>query len=96
MGHLRIWPRLTSQTLQDYGPDGRLAALAKWEKRPSLQKNASGNVAKGRGISYVKYELGRTYIGAVAEVEVAAAPASSACRSLPSCMIAARSSIPTA
>jgi CO/xanthine dehydrogenase Mo-binding subunit len=48
----------------------RLAALAKWEKRPSPQPSASGNVAKGRGISYVKYELVRTYIGAVAEVEV--------------------------
>jgi nicotinate dehydrogenase subunit B len=48
----------------------RLAAVAKWEKRPSPQKSASGNVAKGRGISYVKYELLRTYIGAVAEVEV--------------------------
>ncbi len=48
----------------------RLAALAKWEKRPSPQKSASGNVVKGRGVSYVKYELVRTYIGAVAEVEV--------------------------
>jgi nicotinate dehydrogenase subunit B len=48
----------------------RLAAHAKWEKRPSPQKSASGNVIKGRGISYVKYELVRTYIGAVAEVEV--------------------------
>ena len=48
----------------------RLAALAKWEKRPSPQKSASGNVVKGRGISYVKYELVRTYVGAVAEVEV--------------------------
>src|SRR5579885_10330 len=48
----------------------RLAALAKWEKRPSPQKAAGGSVAKGRGISYVKYELVRTYIGAVAEVEV--------------------------
>ena len=48
----------------------RLAALAKWEKRPSPQQSASGSVAKGRGISYVKYELVRTYIGAVAEVEV--------------------------
>lgn len=48
----------------------RLAALAKWEKRPSPLKNASGTVGKGRGISYVKYELVRTYIGAVAEVEV--------------------------
>jgi nicotinate dehydrogenase subunit B len=48
----------------------RLAALAKWEKRPSPQQSASGSVAKGRGISYVKYELVRTYVGAVAEVEV--------------------------
>jgi nicotinate dehydrogenase subunit B len=48
----------------------RLAALAKWDKRPSPQKGASGNVVKGRGMSYVKYELVRTYIGAVAEVEV--------------------------
>ena len=48
----------------------RLAALAKWEKRPSPQKGSSGSVAKGRGISYVKYELVRTYVGAVAEVEV--------------------------
>ena len=48
----------------------RVAALAKWEKRPSPQKSASGNIAKGRGVSYVKYELVRTYIGAVAEVEV--------------------------
>jgi nicotinate dehydrogenase subunit B len=48
----------------------RLAAVAKWEKRPSPQKSASGNVAKGRGVSYVKYELVRTYIGAVAEIEV--------------------------
>jgi nicotinate dehydrogenase subunit B len=48
----------------------RLAALAQWEKRPSPQQAGSGNVAKGRGLSYVKYELVRTYIGAVAEVEV--------------------------
>jgi nicotinate dehydrogenase subunit B len=48
----------------------RLAALAKWEKRPSPQQAANGSVAKGRGISYVKYELVRTYIGAAAEVEV--------------------------
>ncbi|HET9714883.1 MAG TPA: molybdopterin cofactor-binding domain-containing protein [Pseudolabrys sp.] len=48
----------------------RLVALAKWEKRPSPQKGVNGNVVKGRGASYVKYELVRTYIGAVAEVEV--------------------------
>jgi nicotinate dehydrogenase subunit B len=48
----------------------RLAALAKWEKRPSPQKSEGGDVAKGRGLAYVKYELNRTYVGAVAEVEV--------------------------
>jgi len=48
----------------------RLAALSRWEPRPSAQQAANGGVAKGRGISYVKYELVRTYIGAVAEVEV--------------------------
>jgi CO/xanthine dehydrogenase Mo-binding subunit len=47
----------------------RLAKLAKWEKRPSPQKT-SGDVVKGRGISYVKYDLRRTYVGAVAEVAV--------------------------
>src|SRR5262249_34396179 len=36
----------------------------------SPQKGGSGNVVKGRGMSYVKYELVRTYVGAVADVEV--------------------------
>jgi nicotinate dehydrogenase subunit B len=48
----------------------RVAKLAKWQPRPSPQKDVGGNIARGRGISYVKYELVRTYIGAVAEVEV--------------------------
>ena len=49
----------------------RLAALAKWEKRPSPQKTTGlGDTAKGRGLSYVKYELNRTYVGAIAEAEV--------------------------
>jgi CO/xanthine dehydrogenase Mo-binding subunit len=48
----------------------RLAALAKWEKRPSPRKDVKGDVVNGRGISYVKYELVRTYVGAVAEIEV--------------------------
>jgi len=49
---------------------GRLAKLAKWETRASPRQNISGNIVKGRGCSYVKYELVRTYVGAVAEVEV--------------------------
>lgn len=48
----------------------RLVALAKWEKHPSPQQNVSGNVLKGRGVSYTKYELVRTYVGVVADVEV--------------------------
>ncbi|HEX2511054.1 MAG TPA: molybdopterin cofactor-binding domain-containing protein, partial [Xanthobacteraceae bacterium] len=47
----------------------RLIKLAKWEKRASPQKQSS-DVVKGRGMSYVKYELVRTYVGAVADVEV--------------------------
>jgi len=48
----------------------RLAKLCKWEKRPSPQRVLTGDVVRGRGASYVKYELYRTYVGAVAEVEV--------------------------
>ena len=48
----------------------RLVALSKWEARPAAQQVASGNILKGRGMSYVKYELVRTYVGAVADVEV--------------------------
>ena len=48
----------------------RVAALAKWDKRPSPQQKRSGNVGRGRGVSYVKYELARTYVAVVAEVEV--------------------------
>lgn len=48
----------------------RLGKLAKWERGPSPRKDVSGVIARGRGVSYVKYELVRTYIGAVAEVEV--------------------------
>jgi nicotinate dehydrogenase subunit B len=48
----------------------RVAALAKWEKRPAPKGAQSGEVVTGRGVSYCKYELVRTYIAAVAEVEV--------------------------
>jgi CO/xanthine dehydrogenase Mo-binding subunit len=48
----------------------RLAALAKWEKRPSPQNSGGGDIVRGRGLSYVRYELNRTYVGAVAEAEV--------------------------
>jgi nicotinate dehydrogenase subunit B len=48
----------------------RVAALAKWDKRPSPKNGQSGDVVAGRGVSYCKYELVRTYIAIVAEVEV--------------------------
>jgi CO/xanthine dehydrogenase Mo-binding subunit len=47
----------------------RLAKLSKWEKS-APKPAASGDIVTGRGISYVKYELVRTYVGAVADVEV--------------------------
>jgi CO/xanthine dehydrogenase Mo-binding subunit len=48
----------------------RVATLAKWDKRPSPRSGQSGDVLRGRGVSYCKYELVRTYVAAVAEVEV--------------------------
>ena len=51
----------------------RLQRLAQWQGRSAadrLAKPASGEVATGRGMTYVKYELARTYVGAVADVAV--------------------------
>jgi CO/xanthine dehydrogenase Mo-binding subunit len=47
----------------------RLARLAQWTPRTARAQQA-GDVVRGRGVSYVKYELVRTYVGAVADVEV--------------------------
>ena len=46
----------------------RLAKLASWSPRKAPRD--SGEVARGRGVSYTKYELVRTYVGIVADVEV--------------------------
>jgi CO/xanthine dehydrogenase Mo-binding subunit len=46
----------------------RLARLSRWRDREKPDRNA--NVVTGRGLAYVKYELVRTYVGAVAEVEL--------------------------
>ena len=46
----------------------RLAKLANWT--PRTRAPQPGEVVKGRGISYIKYELVRTYVGVVADVEV--------------------------
>jgi CO/xanthine dehydrogenase Mo-binding subunit len=47
----------------------RLRKLASWTPR-TKPTGGSGEVARGRGVSYIKYELVRTYVGVVADVEV--------------------------
>lgn len=46
----------------------RLAKLSKWRERRKPDRNAE--VVTGRGLAYVKYELVRTYVGAIADVEI--------------------------
>jgi CO/xanthine dehydrogenase Mo-binding subunit len=48
----------------------RLETLSNWQKRAAHKPAASGEVASGRGLAYTKYELARTYVGMVADVEV--------------------------
>ncbi len=48
----------------------RVAVLAHWEPRISPRSGRSGDILVGRGVAYCKYELNRTYVAAVAEVEV--------------------------
>ena len=43
---------------------------ANWQNRSGTQANTAGDIAKGRGISYVRYNNATTYVAAVAEVEV--------------------------
>jgi CO/xanthine dehydrogenase Mo-binding subunit len=47
----------------------RLQIFAKWQGRASSKRDG-GDIAIGRGVAYVKYELYRTYVAAVATVEV--------------------------
>ena len=47
----------------------RLSKLSGWSARGGSLRDR-GDIVKGRGMSYVKYELVRTYVGAVADVEV--------------------------
>ncbi len=46
----------------------RLEKLAQWSPRKGSRD--PGEIARGRGITYTKYELVRTYVGMVADVEV--------------------------
>lgn len=48
----------------------RVAALARWDKRASPRSGQNGDLVTGRGVAYCKYELVRTYIAVIAEVEV--------------------------
>ena len=47
----------------------RLRQFAKWQPRGARPRDA-GALARGRGVSYAKYELVRTYVGVVADVSV--------------------------
>ncbi len=47
----------------------RLRQFAKWEPRGTKPRDV-GPIARGRGVSYTKYELVRTYVGIVADVTV--------------------------
>lgn len=47
----------------------RLSNVSGWTPRTGPPA-ASGDVVKGRGMAYIKYELVRTYVGAVADVTV--------------------------
>jgi CO/xanthine dehydrogenase Mo-binding subunit len=48
----------------------RLSDIACWKQGPAHSKPRASSILKGRGVSYVKYELVRTYVGIVADVEV--------------------------
>ena len=47
----------------------RLRTLAHWTPRKAGSP-AGGDIARGRGVSYIKYELVRTYVGVACDVEV--------------------------
>jgi CO/xanthine dehydrogenase Mo-binding subunit len=48
----------------------RLGALAKWEPHSTGDRGRGSEILKGRGLCYVHYELTRTHVGIVADVEV--------------------------
>ena len=47
----------------------RLERFAQWQPRGTRARD-SGDLVRGRGVSYTKYELVRTYVGIVADVAV--------------------------
>jgi nicotinate dehydrogenase subunit B len=48
----------------------RLASVATWERAPVKPPARDARIATGRGLAFVKYELVRTYVGVVADVEI--------------------------
>jgi len=48
----------------------RLGKVAKWETHKVGNRGRGGDILRGRGLCYVHYELSRTYVGIVADVEV--------------------------
>lgn len=48
----------------------RLAALSKWQTGAYPRPLATGETVRGRGLAYVKYDLSKTYVAMVADVEV--------------------------
>ena len=47
-----------------------VARISKWQSRPSPRKDQTGDIARGRGVAFVKYDNDRTFVALVAEVEV--------------------------
>jgi len=47
-----------------------VARLSKWQSRSSPASKTAVNLARGRGVSFVKYDNDRTFVALVAEVEV--------------------------
>jgi nicotinate dehydrogenase subunit B len=48
----------------------RLASVAKWERAAAILHDRKARIASGRGLAFVKYELVRTYVGVVADVDI--------------------------
>lgn len=47
-----------------------VARISQWQSRPSPISQNKGNLVRGRGVSFVKYDNDRTFVALVAEVEV--------------------------
>jgi CO/xanthine dehydrogenase Mo-binding subunit len=48
----------------------RLASVAMWERAAAKPRDHDPRIATGRGLAFVKYELVRTYVGVVADVDI--------------------------